>query len=248
MTLPPGLHVVERPGEEPDAPLVVIVHGAMDRATSFGRVDRKIRDLHVVRYDRRGYGRSRATGAGGIERHVEDLLAVLGGRPATLFGHSIGGVVALATAAARPDLVLSVLAFEPPMPWATWWISRSARIDDPAEAAEAFTRVAVGDRIWDRLPARTRSDRRAEGEALWTDTASLVAGAPFDPRSVTQPVLVAVGSATSSRHLRAGEELVAGLPRGQLVVVQGAQHGAHLTHAPAVSELVRQAVELGVEQ
>ncbi|MGI8755179.1 MAG: alpha/beta fold hydrolase [Acidimicrobiales bacterium] len=248
MSLPPGLHVVDRPGEEPGAARVVIVHGAMDRATSFGRVDRKIRDLHVVRYDRRGYGRSQATGAGGIERHVEDLLSVLDDQQATIFGHSIGGVVALATAAARPELVVSVLAFEPPMPWATWWTSRSPRIDDPAEAAEAFMRAAVGDRIWDRLPARTRSDRRAEGEALWTDTASLVAGAPFDPRSVPQPVLVAVGSATSSRHLRAGEELVTSLPRGQLVVVEGAQHGAHLTHAPAVAALVRQAVGLGAGQ
>ena len=96
MTHPDGLHVLDQPGDVPGAPLVAIVHGAMDRAASFGRVARQLGHLHLVRYDRRGYGRSAGMAPGTLDDHVEDLLAILGGRPATVFGHSIGGVVALA--------------------------------------------------------------------------------------------------------------------------------------------------------
>src|SRR2546426_10980164 len=39
-------------------PTVVFVHGAPDRAASFKRVLALLGDLHVVTYDRRGYGRS----------------------------------------------------------------------------------------------------------------------------------------------------------------------------------------------
>ena len=249
MLVPEGLHVVERPGDGPDAPLVVIVHGAMDRSSSFGRVDRRLRDLHVVRYDRRGYGRSRDVGVGPIAEHIDDLLAVLADRPAILFGHSVGAIVALGAAACRPDLVGSVLAYEPPMGWAPWWPTAADRAAaDPAAGAEAFMRAAVGDHIWNRLPARTRDDRRAEGDALRADTASMSDAPPVDLGAVVAPVVVAVGSATSDRHRRAGEELAAGLAHGQLVVVDGARHGAHLTHAPAVAGLVRQLVERGSAQ
>ena len=42
-----------------DAPLVVLVHGTMDRSTGMLKVSRRLDSrFRVVRYDRRGYGRS----------------------------------------------------------------------------------------------------------------------------------------------------------------------------------------------
>ena len=42
-----------------DAPLVVLVHGTMDRSTGMLRISRRLDDqLRVLRYDRRGYGKS----------------------------------------------------------------------------------------------------------------------------------------------------------------------------------------------
>jgi pimeloyl-ACP methyl ester carboxylesterase len=38
------------------APLVVLVHGSMDRNSAFARCAGLLRDLHTIRYDRRGYG------------------------------------------------------------------------------------------------------------------------------------------------------------------------------------------------
>ena len=44
---------------EPSHPLIVLVHGAMDRSAGMLRVSRRLDEqFRVLRYDRRGYGRS----------------------------------------------------------------------------------------------------------------------------------------------------------------------------------------------
>jgi len=228
-----------------EAPLVVVVHGAMDRASSFGRVVKRLTDLHVVRYDRRGYGASAALAPADLSTGVDDLVGVIDGRPATVFGHSIGAVIALTAAGRHPGLVRSVLAFEPPTPWRKWWPDRGGpprREVDGAGEAEAFMRRAVGDRIWSRLPERTREARRGEGPALLADMASLGGPAPFDASTLTVPVVMAAGGATTWWHRRAVEELAHELPQVVRADVLGAQHGAHLSHPAEVAELVGLAV------
>jgi pimeloyl-ACP methyl ester carboxylesterase len=241
----PDLHVIDKPpADGAEAPRVVIVHGAMDRSASFGRVGRHLRDLHVVRYDRRGYGASAALGTGTLDEHVEDLLRVLDGRPATVFGHSIGGVIALVAAERAPDLVPSLLAYESPEPWAPWWPQPKPRpARDPADEAEAFMRRAIGDRFWSRLPARTREARRSEGPALLADLVSLRGAPPYDPARITVPVIAAAGAETTWWHLRATRELAEALPAGELAVVPDAEHGVHLAHPAAAAHLVRRAVD-----
>lgn len=236
------LYVNDRAGE-PGAPLVAVVHGVMDRSASFGRVGRHLRDLHLLTYDRRGYGRSLLAGTANVPAHVDDLLAVLDGRPATVFGHSYGGLVAMAAAVRKPDVVRSVLAFEPPTPWLAWWPDTTEeQPEDPGDQAEAFLRAVVGDRLWERLPTATRELRRAEGVALRADLASLAGDAPFDPVQIRVPVTVAHGSATTWWHERAVRDLAAAVPGAELAVVQGAQHGVHLSHPTALSDLIRDAV------
>ena len=239
----PSLHVVEHAAAEPGAPLVALVHGAMDRSASFGRVARQLHDVHLVRYDRRGYGRSREIGTGTLDDHVADLLQVLAGRPATVVGHSMGGVVALAAAAQAPEAVRSVLAYEAPAPWSEWWPTPPAPAGEPTPEAEAeaFMRRAIGDRFWERLPARTREDRRLEGPALRADLAALSSHPPFAPADVAVPAIVACGSETTWWHRRATEELAAALPDAELAVVAGATHGVHLSHPTAFAHLVRRA-------
>ncbi|MGN6696180.1 MAG: alpha/beta fold hydrolase [Aquihabitans sp.] len=244
MPAPPDLHVTDVPASDPAAPVVVVVHGAMDRSSSFGRVARQLDGLHVIRYDRRGYGRSVDAPLGSLDDHVDDLLAIIDGQPVTVFGHSIGGVIALVAASRSPEAIRSVLAYEAPTPWTDWWPKpRSTPPEDPADEAEAFMRRAIGDHFWSRLPARTRADRRAEGGALRADIASLQGPAPFDPASLEIPVVAASGSDTTWWHQRATRELADAVPMGEHAVVAGAEHAAHLSHPAATAHLVRQAVE-----
>src|ERR687894_3327438 len=106
-----------------EGPLVVLVHGAMDRSGGMLRVRRLLQGTcRVLRYDRRGYARSLSAGPPtSFGQQVDDLAALLDGRPAVLAGHSFGGLICLALAERRPELVRSVLAYEAPMILAPWW-------------------------------------------------------------------------------------------------------------------------------
>ena len=249
-----GLFVaVHDPG--PGVPTVVLVHGSLDRSSAFARVQRHLEDLRVVRYDRRGYGRSLHLGPSAtFSTQVDDLTGVVGDEPSVVVGHSLGGVIALALAQRRPDLVRAVVAYESPMSWTPWWPSAtagSAAINgavDPHDAAERFMRRMVGDERWERLPPRTREQRRAEGPALVAELASLrdAAHPPYVPEDVTVPVVAAHGSASSAHHRRTAEVLAERAPNAVLEVVDGAGHGVHLSHPAALAALARRAVALAV--
>lgn len=241
----PLVHQVVHAGAEP---VVVVVHGAMDRASSFGRMARHLGDLAVVRYDRRGYGRSVELGPTDLVGHLDDLAGVVGDRPCILVGHSVGGVLAL-TAATSPLLggvVVGVVAYEAPSPWAPWWPARrrpaqSAAID-PAAAAERFMRQVVGERVWARLPPSTRAQRRSEGAALQADLALVAGDPPYDLAGLAglaTPVLALAGSETSWWQRRASEELALRAAAGSFGLISGAGHGAHLTHPHDLAALVR---------
>jgi pimeloyl-ACP methyl ester carboxylesterase len=200
------------------APRVVLVHGTMDRAGGFVKLLRRLNHLDVVRYDRRGYaGSRRGPLRRTIDGHVDDLLAVMGPEPATVVGHSLGGLIALAAAARRPDLVPSVAAFEAPLPWrGSWSSSSSRRLADLAEggeeaagdAAERFLRRMLGEAIWDRLPASMRVERRAEGGALVADMVAARDGVAVDVPALAVPVLAGYGDRSEDRHRDAALALV----------------------------------------
>jgi pimeloyl-ACP methyl ester carboxylesterase len=236
------------------APRVVLVHGAMDRAGGFVKLLRRVAHLDVTRYDRRGYGASRP---GRLNRtiggHVDDLLTVIGDEPATVVGHSLGGIVALAAAARRPDLIPSVAAFEAPLPWReSWSASRVRRLvelaeggdEAAAEAAERFLRRMLGDATWDRLPPVMRRDRRAEGGALVAEMLAVRhEGEIVDPALIAVPVLTGYGDRSGDRHRDAALAVAAEAPRGESWVIEGAAHPAHYTHAAEFARFIERAVE-----
>lgn len=246
------LYVVET-GEGNPPPMVVLVHGSMDRSGSWVRVLRELRDRHTVRYDRRGYGRSRELGGGRMPDHVADLLDVLAERSAVVAGHSYGAAIALTAAQQRPDLVRGVLSYEGPMSWRPWWPGSSAggnAVEQvrsgtaKADAAERFLRRMIGDVKWESLPARTRDERRAEGEALLTELESARDDpAPYDTSKITVPVISARGT-ESDEHLRRGADVLAEeLPDVEHVVIEGAGHGAHQSHPAEMARLIRRLLE-----
>lgn len=257
MSAPTALSVTEHvPDGGTDAPLVVLVHGSLDRSTSFARVLRRLRDLHTVVYDRRGYHRSRDAGPlhSSFEGHVDDLVQVIDGRPTVVVGHSYGGDVALA-AAVRPECrasIRAVAAYEPPVPWLeVYRAAPDARggsapaVDgsadpDPGAAAERFFRRMVGDASWERLPERAKAERRADGPALAAELRAIrLPEPPFDVTTLTVPTVFGRGERSASRHRNSVAWLVDRIPGAELFEIAGAAHGAHLTHPDAFAAMVR---------
>lgn len=238
-------------GAAGDAATVVLVHGSLDRSAAFARVQRHLADLRVVRYDRRGYGHSLALGpAPSFATQVDDLEGVVSEQPAVLVGHSLGGVIALALAQRRPDLVRAVVAYESPMSWRPWWppatagSSAMAADVDVEAAAERFMRRMVGDERWEALPERTRAQRRAEGPALVAEIRSVrdPDHPPYEPERVTVPVVAAHGTASVAHHQQTARALAGEAPHAELVTVEGASHGVHLTHPAELARLARLAL------
>src|SRR5579863_3258866 len=179
MGTPAGLHFVEleaqrdlgpgdrAPGEtgrQAGAAPVVFVHGSLDRSTSFMRAARRLEDLAVVIYDRRGYNHSRTLLpiATDLDTHVDDLLALIGGREVVVIGHSLGGLVALSAAQREPDRIRAVGVYEAPLPWYDWWPNRSRAFltEDPADFAQGFFDRVAGAGSWAKLTEKGKQARR----------------------------------------------------------------------------------------
>lgn len=263
--LPDGLSVSEEPpasGWGDGHPVVVLVHGSLDRGLSFGRVARRLDDLGVVTYDRRGYQDSRAAPVSDdLAVHVDDLVRIAGayaahrsaGAGAVAVGHSVGATIVLGAAVSAPALFRAVGAYEPSMPWLGFHrrgspgsrIRREADAD-PAAEAERFFRRMVGDAAWERLGEDQRQGRRADGPALLADLRAIRRGVPFDVTALSVPTIVSSGGPSSFPHHRDTADWLAGhVPAVRRSTIDGAGHGAHLSHPDAFAALVREVVTLG---
>ncbi len=234
----------------PGAPVVVLIHGSMDRATGMLRLSRRLDDrFRVLRYDRRGYGRSTMPNvadpnAFDMGHQVADLVDLLAGRRAVLVGHSYGGNVAMATAARHPHLVAAIALYETPLSWEPWWPSTTAGAAarassaDPAEAAERFMRRLVGDELWESLPERTRATRRAEGPAMVGELHDLQANPPWSPEQISCPLVVAYGSNGATHHQQGMQYIHSRFPGSSCVVLTGCRHDAPMSHSQPFADLV----------
>jgi pimeloyl-ACP methyl ester carboxylesterase len=246
-----GIHV-ERHG--PSAgPVIVMVHGAPDRGTSFRPLLRHLPDHRVVLYDRRGYGRSiGATPPTGMVDHARDLLAIVArlDAPAVVAAHSFGSNPTMLAVTLRPDAFAAVGLWEPPLPWTDVFpprlrdhFARVASSDDPEGVVETMYRRVVGERAWERLPPGTRARRRAEGVAFQVDMASELV-APFAFDDVVAAALVGCGAETGASHGEAAAWLVDQLPNARLHAVPGAGHFAPRTHPAEYAAFVRATLAL----
>ena len=231
-----------------DAPLIVLIHGSMDRSAGLLRLSRRLDDaFRVLRHDRRGYGRSASTDDEDrydMSTQVDDLVALLAGRRALVVGHSYGGNVALAAAARHPDMVAAIAVYETPLSWEPWWpgttagASATATDGDPADAAERFMRRLLGDQLWESLPERTRATRRAEGPAMVGELRDLQANRPWLAEEIRCPLVVSYGSEGAAHHRRGMQFVHDQVPGSSCVVLDGCRHDAPMSNSQLFASAV----------
>ena len=113
-----ALNVAEFDSPSADAPVMVLVHGYGSNWNTWGRVvDKLAAEFHVFAVDLRAMGRSGSYGKGSSRQTwADDIAAVipkLSDEPVYLIGHSLGGRVTAAVAAAHPELISKAILVEP---------------------------------------------------------------------------------------------------------------------------------------
>lgn len=101
-------------GETPFLFLHGIGRSGRDFASVFPSLESEFR---LFALDARGHGRSgRVPGGYGVRDHARDGVNLIKhlGRPAIVFGHSMGALTAMALAISRPDLVSALILEDPP--------------------------------------------------------------------------------------------------------------------------------------
>ena len=220
-------------------------------------------EFRVVSYDRRGRGGSGDTAPYAVEREFDDLAAIIaelgGGRPATVFGWSSGGILALNAAQAGVPIARLAL-FEPPV------IVDDARPPLPADYVEQLDAAVAEGRPGDAVslfmvaaagmpPEMVDGMRHAE---FWPALEAIAHTIAYDGRQVGDtmsgrplsadlwdridvPVLVMHGTGTWP-HLAAGARAVAEhLPTAKLKPVPGENHSTTAeVLAPALREFIQE--------
>lgn len=202
-----------------DGPAIVCTHGFGDDSSTFDAQVRHLSTDHrVVTWDLPGHGRSpigpepatRETALAGLDGAV----AAAGPAPVVLVGHSLGGYLSLCRAVLRPEGLAALVL-----------ISTGPGFRDAAKR-EAWN-TTIASYVAERGIPTLAAGMGEQPDSLVLDGVA----------AVTAPVLLVVGGRDRAYH-RGNELLERSLTDARLLVVEGAGHFPHRTHADQVNAAI----------
>lgn len=155
------VHYVDYGGPA-DGPMLLLVHGLGGSVLNWAAIGPELaRTCRVLAVDLVGFGRTRSHGTRptieGNQRLLERFIDEVIGQPVVLVGNSMGGLLSMLVADARPDLVTGLVLVDPALP-----VGLTAR-PDPLIGL-IFTGYAIP-AIGNVVLARRRSFMSAETQA-----------------------------------------------------------------------------------
>lgn len=240
-------------GAEPGRPLLVFANSlGTDQRIWRDVIVRLVGEAGIVTYDERGHGLSgMGTPPYAMDGHVGDLAALLdhlGGRPATIVGLSVGGMIAQGLALARPDLVAGLVLCDTGMTIAddaTW----AGRI----EAVAAGGMEAVADATMERWFTPAYREAEPAMMALWramfvrqpaagyAGTCEAIRRADFraSAPAIAAPTLCLVGDDDRATPPTLVRDLAKAIPGARFEVVAGAGHLPCIERPEIVADMIR---------
>lgn len=242
-------------------PAIVLLHDGLLGAVSWDDVwDKVAAKYHVIRYDRRGYGRSEpAKSAFSPTEDLAKLLTHLKVPRAVIVGSSSGGALAIDFAIAHPEMVDGLFLIGPVlhgMPYTDYFVERARR---NGEAFEKHGDIKAAIKNWseDRFLIANGHDpaRKKFYNALISSSQNLKYDQQFEEKlsppasqrlaEVKAPTLILDGeSDIADVHAHCGA-INAGIRDSQRVVVKDAGHLVQLERPDeVVSRLMEFAAKL----
>jgi pimeloyl-ACP methyl ester carboxylesterase len=228
---------------------ILFIHGTGMSSTIWGEAPGDLATQHkVVLYDRRGHSDSSGRPTGNYHTDAEDAATLLNGLKlarATIVGWSAGGIIALDLAINHPELVSSLVIYEPPLHAKkhpdlglvkTLIKVTLQRRRDPERAAETFLRYALGARTggsaWDRWPESWQQLMRDNAAATLADLAAGT-GEHLTRATISAiqcPVTCLWGSMSQPFLTNATLRLLRLLPQAHPIEITHGSHGLHVDH------------------
>lgn len=203
-----------------------------------------------LRYDKRGHGLSSLNGDMTMAAHVADVVAMIeanGLRGAMLCGISVGGLIAIGVAGARPDLVSGLVL-----------CNTAARIGTPEAWAERIAAVEAGgiEALADSLMEKWfspgfRLEHPVEVEGWRTmvtrcpkpgylGVCEAIRDTDFTgmARALTLPVAIVGGADDGSTPPEIVAQLASTIPGSELTMFEDCAHMSCIEQAAALADLV----------
>lgn len=221
-------------GEGP--PDLLCLHGLVDRLEIWDRVLAPLSERgRVIRADQRGHGESEAP-AGPYRREdlaadVAALIVSFGSERAVLVGHSMGGIVSMATALEHPDRVAGLVLIGTASQCSekvAGWYERIA-VAGERDGNAGLARAIYGEK------SRKVVTGNAQGIAHVTRTLKSLFEDPLTPKlpEIRCPVLLVVGE-NDPMGPKASAIIADRLPDAHLEVVPGCGHWVHVEQPEAL--------------
>jgi pimeloyl-ACP methyl ester carboxylesterase len=232
---------------------VLLLHGGNQSAHSWDLVSLHLADRYrVLAPDQRGHGDSEWSrecdySVGALARDAAAFLRDRGAQRPIVFGHSMGGMVALMLAKLHPEIprALVVVDVGPELSARGTgaireFVQRNVEFDDPREFLDHVERYdpfrkrehiarTLKYNLLQRADGKyvSKTDRRRTESIHGAERVTLdcVRSFPF-------PVLVVRGALSSVLEPDAAERFAAALPRGRLVTVPECGHNVHSQNTP----------------
>lgn len=228
---------------------LVMLHGYGESLMSWRAVaDRLGRRFRVVALDLPGFGVSGKPDGpytlDAMQRRAADFIARWTDGPIIVVGHSMGGEIAAALAISEPRIVGAVLIAPAGYELAAVIDSLPPAVAGLAGAATPLV-LPVHDPQWLREPARQSGYDPVLDPAYHNATRAVLDQFDFSAlrerfSELRKPVLVIWGRQDPTIPFEIGEAIIARLPCGTLVPVDGALHRPHQAQPDLVAGAIEQ--------
>ncbi len=253
------------------APVVLAMHGGGQTAYMFEDIGATLRDeRHVIAIDLPGHGESGSLqDVEGVSRQelaatVPGLLDDFGVRPVAIIGASLGGIVAMTLAAARPELVSAIVLIDVGHRLEPEGVQR---IIDFMQKHESFASLeeaaaAIAEYLPNRKPSpperlRRNLRQRPDGRWVWKHSLGrisrermqriedrdweqeILVGLDEEAATIQIPVLVLRGASSDVLSSDGASEIAAILPNARVATIASAGHLAAGDNPASTANLIK---------
>jgi 3-oxoadipate enol-lactonase len=242
-------------------PLVLIHAGIADSRMWDVQFRTFAQDYFVVRYDMRGYGRSKIVP--GDFAYYEDLAGLLNAlniESASLIGASLGGSTAIDFTLAYPDRVDALVTAAASVSGHTWSnlaLQKWGAIDEALEDDHKDRALELEVRMWvdgpTRRPDQVDAEIREKVREMIAPTYEILPGIAretrLDPPAVQRlaeikaPTLALVGDSDMPDMMTIADNIEAQVMGARKVVISGAAHMINMERPRKFNQAVRQFLE-----